>query len=96
MKTKSTVFYISLSVTVLIFVLPPEYTMGVYAPNYLGWFWFIFCLPFTLITFIWSTLLDIRGKQWKSLWVTVTIFVIALTFSIGYWFYMAYRAGNLS
>jgi|SRR5690606_36074876 hypothetical protein len=90
------IFYLGLATSVLLFLLPPEYKMGVYSPNYLGWFWLLVCLPVTLITFIWSGISDIMTKSWRALTIRIVIFIAVFFISVTYWFYMAYEAGNLS
>ncbi len=88
-------FYITLSISFIILLIPSHYKMGVYTPNYLGWFWLLVCLPTTLITFIWAGIQDIKNKIWRELVIRVLIFISILIISFGYWFYKAHESGNL-
>jgi|APTNR8051073442_1049403.scaffolds.fasta_scaffold00157_52 hypothetical protein len=94
-KTIGIIFYISLTMSFILLILPPEITWGVYTPNYLGWFWLLVCLPTTLITFIWAGIQDIKNKIWRELVIRVLIFISILIISFGYWFYKAHESGNL-
>lgn len=91
----NSIFIISLTMSLLLFLLPPEFTWGVYSPNYLGWFWLLLCLPVTFISFVWSSTQDLKNRNWRRLIIRVSIFVSVAIISVVYWFVQAHKAGNL-
>jgi len=82
-------FYIALISSIVLFIIPSEYVMGVYSPNILGWIWFVVTLPLTFISFIWAGISNYKNKNWKELAVRSLIFIIVIFFSVAYWFYVA-------
>jgi hypothetical protein len=88
-------YYISLFISIIIYVLPTKYKMAMYTPNYLGLFWLFILIPIMLILFIWLLILDIKKKDYKELIKRILIFVVIISFCIGYWFYRFYKIKEL-
>lgn len=88
-------FYISLILSFIIFLLPIEYKMGVYTPNILGWVWLTILTPITLILFQFLLITDIKNKRKKQLFNRCVSFFAIIILSIFYWFYQAIKKGNI-
>ncbi len=94
-KFSEQIFYILLAITIFIFFLPGEAKMAVYTPNYLGWFWFIFLIPITLICFVLLSIIDFKQKNYKVLIFRTVVFIVAVLICIGFGFYMVNKNGHL-
>lgn len=53
-------FVLALTLSVILLILPPEFTMALYTPNILGYFWLIVFIPITFITFLILTFQDLK------------------------------------
>lgn len=95
MKKLDFLFYLVLIISLVLLLLPSEYKMAVYTPNYLGWFWLVICLPTTLLLFIWLLIKDVRSKNWRVLTNRTSIFILTLFLSIWYWLYMTKKLEDL-
>lgn len=96
MKAKfNLVFYVSLIFSVLFFIVPVKYVMGVYSPNILGWTWIIVCFSFTLISFVLAGVFDVRKRNWSSLKIRILILLSTVALVVVYWFFRAHQAGNV-
>ena len=84
------IFYILLAFSAILYFLPPKITWGIYTPNFLGWFWLLFLIPLTFITFIWLLISDLKKKRKQKLIIRSLIFMMVLVVSVGYWFYLFY------
>ena len=80
-------FYVSIFLAFILLIVPPRFKMGVYGPNFLGWFWTIILIPVSLITFLWLLVLDIKGKRKKELLKRTILFFIIIGASVAYWLY---------
>ena len=88
-------FYISLILSFAIFMLPPNFKVGVYSLNILGWIWIALIIPLTLVTFVWAGIISIKNKSWQELKLRSIIFICAILITIGYWYFWAYQYGNV-
>ena len=87
----NTAFYAALTVSFVLFLLPSEYKMGVYTPNYLGWFFVFGCLPITFLISLWLNVINIQTKDWKTLIIRNAVFLLVIIISTAYWFYGFYQ-----
>jgi hypothetical protein len=62
-KNLNYIFYTSLIIGAIFFLIPPEFKMAVYTPNVLGYFWLLGILPIVLISFLWLTYLDFKTDK---------------------------------
>jgi len=88
-------FYLSAILVFILLIIPPRFKMGVYGPNYLGWFWAIILIPTSIIAFLWLLVLDIRNKKVNESLKRTLFFLIVIGFSIVYWFYQIKKNGNI-
>jgi cell shape-determining protein MreC len=95
MKKINIIFYVALTLSFLIFLLPYQYKAAVYTPNVLGWIWFIILLPLTIVSFIVAGIINIKNRSWPELKLRSIIFVCAILLAIGYWYFWAYQYGNV-
>ncbi len=81
------IFYLSLLLNLVLLIFPIDFKMGVYGPNFLGWFWIIFLIPLSIITFLWLLLIDLKNKKTRQLLKRTIILFISISFFIIYWIY---------
>ena len=86
-KKLNLLFYLSLPLSFIIFLIPSEFKIAVYSPNYLGWFLLIILLPTTLISFIWLTVLDFKKNNKQNSVKRFLLLFIIIVLSIIYWKY---------
>jgi len=94
MKRIELIFYCALTLSFLIFLLPPQYKAAVYSPNALGWTWFLGLLPLTAVSFVVAGIINIKHRNWKGLKIRSAIFICVILLSIGYWYYMISQHGR--
>lgn len=61
--------------------------MGVYIPNFLGWFHFVALIPLCFIIFLISVYKNIKDKKYKVLTTEFIVFGFMLSFCVLFWFY---------
>ncbi|EDP96260.1 hypothetical protein U8527_09120 [Kordia algicida OT-1] len=85
----NTFFYVGLLTSFLIFLLPGEYKIAIYTPNYLGWF-MLFLTGLSILIYFWLLIVDYKKKNFKHL-IRRTLFLVAIIgISVAYWFYKVY------
>ena len=89
------IFYISFSLSFILFVLPIKYTWVGFGPTIIGWIWIALLIPISLISFLWKTVFDIKNKRLKEMTKRTLFFAIIIYISISYWFYLAKSLGNI-
>lgn len=83
MKNKTNIiFYVILLLSLLIFLLPSEYKVAGYSLNLLGWIWFLFLVPTTLIIFSWLSIIDLKKKDAKQFIIRLTVFTVVLIITV--------------
>jgi hypothetical protein len=75
-------FQVSLLLSTCILLLPPEYKVVGYSPNWLGWLLILVCLPTTFVLFVWGTIVDIRLRKWDRIIGRLALILIALVFNV--------------
>lgn len=73
----NTLFYIILMISFIVYLMPGHDKMAVYTPNVLGFFWLLVCLLIPAITYLWSSILDLKQKNWRSLIIRSVIFIFS-------------------
>ncbi|EDP96257.1 hypothetical protein U8527_09105 [Kordia algicida OT-1] len=81
-------FYIGLLISFIIFLLPGEYKIAVYTPNYLGWF-MLSLAGLSLLTYFWLLMVDFKKKNFKRLLRRTLFLITIIGISVAYWFYKA-------
>jgi len=81
-KKANIIFYIILLFSLLIFLLPSEYKVAGYSLNLLGWIWFLFLVPTTLVIFSWLSIIDLKKKNTRQFIIRLTIFTVALIITV--------------
>ena len=94
-KRINIIFYLTLILHFVLTIIPSEYQMRIYSPNYLGWFHLIIIIPVAIITFLWLLILDIKNKNLSIILSRAFLFILIIGFSIVYWFYQANKMGAL-
>ena len=82
------VFYISFTLSFILFVLPIKYTWVGFGPTIIGWIWLAFLIPISLISFLWKTISDIKNKRLKEVTIRTLFFALLICISIIVWFYL--------
>jgi hypothetical protein len=76
------IFYIILLLSLVIFLLPPEYKVAGYSLNFLGWIWLLFLIPSTLFFFSWLSIVDLKKKNIKQFIIRLVFFTITLIITV--------------
>lgn len=79
----NTVFRILLILSGIIYLLPSRLLMGVYSPNYLGWFLILFLIPIVFILFIWLSILDLKRHKINFLIKRLLVLLLVFGLSLG-------------
>ena len=90
----NTFFYFGLILFFLIFLLPGTYKMGVYTPNYLGWF-MILLAGLSLLTYFFLLVVDFKKKNFKRLGIRTLFLLTIIAATVAYKFYRLYTLGLL-
>lgn len=94
-KKISLIFYLALIISFVVLLIPPNYKMGVYTPNLLGWIWLLGLIPLTIITFFWLLILDIKKGKTMNLIYRTIIYILTIFIACLYWYYQAKKMGNI-
>jgi phosphoglycerol transferase MdoB-like AlkP superfamily enzyme len=73
------VFYIILSTSVILYLIPGRYKIAVYGMNYLGWIT-VASVILTFVLFIILSYLDIKNQKFKSLFKRLAILAFIIVF----------------
>ncbi len=72
------IFHFFLITSVAILWLPIKLLAGVYSLTILGWLWFLFFLPVTIIILIVLTVKDIKAHAYKSFLIRLLYFAVSI------------------
>ncbi len=64
MSTICIIYYILQIISLIILILPSDFKMAVYTPNYLGYFW-LSLYPVICFCFLYLTVVDIKNNNIK-------------------------------
>lgn len=85
-------YFISITLSLVLLILPANYKSAVYTPNILGYTWLLL-FPIILICYLYL-MLKTKRKRKKKIKESVIFFVFVLI-TVSVWIYQAYGAGNL-
>lgn len=85
----SRIYHISQIISLIILVLPSDFKMAVYTPNYLGYFWLLL-YPFILGCFVYLSIIDFKKGNKKSLLRRLFIFIGYIALTVGLWYLLSY------
>lgn len=98
LKNINTLFYLGLLMSFILFLLPSEYKIIVFAKSIytviLGWS-LVFLVILSLLIYFWLLFVDYRKKSFNRLIRRTSFLAAILIASVAYWFYKAYTLGNL-
>jgi hypothetical protein len=95
-KAADIVFIVSLLLIIIITILPPEYKMATYTPNFLGFFWLLVCMPLMFISFLAGSIINLKKNNLKTFMLRLITLVAGLAICIGVWFYQANALGHIN
>jgi len=91
-KIVNKIFHTGLALSFLVALLPAKILMAVYTPSVIGMIWIFILVPITLITFIISSIYNIKNDEWVKVGKRTVLLLTAIVFVF---VYLLFRAGHI-